>query len=356
MGSERIIEIAGIKLAIDDDLDERVRVAMESGNYEAQELRALAAILRPSDIVLELGTGIGFLSAYCATRIGSDRVFSFEANPDLKGRIHATYELNGVCPRSEICLLTDREGEQDFYTHHAFWSSSTIADHGAKRVVRVKTRPLNDEIRRINPTILIMDIEGGEYDLVQFMDLHNVSRVVAEIHERKLGREKADWIVGRFHEAGFCIDKALSEWEVCCFQRHDDSETDGHVSLEDFFEGKWRIANHWAAACFEALRTLLPPGSRYALLDNDQWGSLQVVPHRTRVPFTEHQGQYWGPPADDATAIQELNRLREEGLQFLILGPSAFWWLDHYAQFAGHLRENHQLVCDTEGFVAYALQ
>jgi FkbM family methyltransferase len=356
MSQERVIEIAGVKIALGEDLDQRVRAAMESGKYEEQETRALAASLRPDDVVLELGTGIGLLSAYCAKRIGSDRVFTFEANPELELRIRSTYRLNGVCPRLEMCMLTDREGERDFYLHKAFWASSASADAGAKRVVRVKTRPLNEQIRRINPTILVMDIEGGEYELMQFIDLHNISRVVAEIHERRLGREKADWMIRKFYEAGFRINRELSGWEICCLDRQLAAETGSHLSLEEFLEGNWRLGNHWTAACFEELSALLPPGCRYALVDDDQWGSLQIVPNCTRVPFTENQGQYWGPPADDAAAMRELARMRAQGLQFLIFGPPAFWWLDFYAQFARHVRDTHRLIRHSERFVAFALR
>ena len=112
-----------------------------------------------------------------------------------------------------------------------------------------------------------------------------------------------------------------------------------------------------AGKCFEALTALLLTGSRYALIDEDQWGSLQIVPGRLRVPFTENQGgEYWGPPPDDAKAIQELERMRDQGLQFIIFGSSGFWWLDHYKRFAEYLRCSHQLVLQDEHLIAFRLR
>lgn len=355
MSGNRITEIAGIKIAVDENHDERVRAALESGTYEEQETRALRGTLRPTDVVLELGTGIGLLSAYCAKRIGSERIFTFEANPDLEPFIRETYRLNDVHPQLELAMLTDRDGEQEFYVNRAFWASSTTADAGAKRVVRVKTRSLNEQIRRINPSVLIMDIEGAEYDLLQFIDLHNVTRFVGEFHERKLGREKVDWMIRKLYAAGFRINRDLSEWEIACLERAPAANAGSHLSLDEFLTGKWRLANHWTTACFEKLSALLPPGCRYSLVDEDQWGSLQILPNRTRVPFVENDGQYWGPPADDETATRELARMRTAGLQFLVFGPPAFWWLDFYADFARHLRETHQLIQSSEQFVAFAL-
>jgi hypothetical protein len=46
-------------------------------------------------------------------------------------------------------------------------------------------------------------------------------------------------------------------------------------------------------------------------------------------------------PADGAEAIAELERLREQGAEYLVLPPTASWWLDHYADFAKHLRTRH---------------
>ncbi len=356
MTAKTLIEIAGVKIELDDTIDATVRAAMVSGRYEAQELRALAGALRPGDVVLELGSGIGLLSAWCAQRVGGDRVHTFEANPGLEGHLRRTYELNAVQPRLQIGMLAEREGEQDFYVHDAFWASSAQADARARRVVRVPTHALNEVIRRVDPSLLVMDIEGGEFPLMQFVDLHHVTRVVAEIHERLLGREKTDWMMRRFHDWGFAIRRDLSEWEVCCLERGPDAAVDRHLGLPEFLEGPWRLGSHWAASCFETLLALLPPGCRWALVDEDQGDVLQVLPRRTRMPFTEREGRYWGPPEDDVAALQELARQRAAGLQFLVFAAPSFWWLEHYAAFARHLREHHRLMAEDGRLVAFDLR
>jgi GT2 family glycosyltransferase len=49
-------------------------------------------------------------------------------------------------------------------------------------------------------------------------------------------------------------------------------------------------------------------------------------------------GEYAGHhPADSEAAIAELERLREEGAEYLILPAPSAWWLDHYDGFAWHL-------------------
>jgi hypothetical protein len=44
--------------------------------------------------------------------------------------------------------------------------------------------------------------------------------------------------------------------------------------------------------------------------------------------------------------VQELERLRGRGGQFLIVPPTGFWWLEHYAEFAEYLRSRCRIVLE----------
>jgi GT2 family glycosyltransferase len=57
----------------------------------------------------------------------------------------------------------------------------------------------------------------------------------------------------------------------------------------------------------------------------------------------EGDGTYLGyHPHDSAQAIGHLETLRREGAQFLLLPPTAYWWLDHYRNFALHLEQRYR--------------
>ncbi|HKB41556.1 MAG TPA: glycosyltransferase family 2 protein, partial [Gemmataceae bacterium] len=76
--------------------------------------------------------------------------------------------------------------------------------------------------------------------------------------------------------------------------------------------GGWR-ANSWWHQIDRALRgitSLVGPGDAFILVDQDSWGAGPVLGGRRRIPFLERGGGDWGEPADDATAIRELERLR----------------------------------------------
>ena len=49
-------------------------------------------------------------------------------------------------------------------------------------------------------------------------------------------------------------------------------------------------------------------------------------------------------PLDSDDAIAGLEHLRQRGADFFVLPSTAFWWLDHYPAFAGHLTDRYRLA------------
>jgi len=103
----------------------------------------------------------------------------------------------------------------------------------------------------------------------------------------------------------------------------------------------------------EAIEKLLPRNQSFVLVDEEHLRSS--LPHTRARPFLENAGQYWGPPPDDATAIGELERLRGEGAGYIVFIWTTFWWLKHYAQFAGHLRAKYRPVREDQLLVVFDL-
>jgi len=76
---------------------------------------------------------------------------------------------------------------------------------------------------------------------------------------------------------------------------------------------------------------------------------------RRALPFPERNGVFRGNPVDDATAIAELGRMREQGSRFIVFDRSAHWWLDHYRGFARHLRSSHVCVLESPRLMIFEL-
>ena len=120
--------------------------------YENSELEIVRSQLTSADTVMELGTGLGLISTFCAKRIPSDRVFTFEANPALEPHIRRTYRLNRVRPRLEMCLVGSRNGRRAFHVHDDFWASTTVSFYSRTKTIIVPVTSFNDEVRPIQPT------------------------------------------------------------------------------------------------------------------------------------------------------------------------------------------------------------
>src|ERR1700722_20260570 len=71
---------------------------IDNGEYESGEINIIKKTLTKDDKVLELCTGLGFISAYCSKKIGGENVYTFEAIPYLETSIKELYKKNNVSP------------------------------------------------------------------------------------------------------------------------------------------------------------------------------------------------------------------------------------------------------------------
>jgi SAM-dependent methyltransferase len=97
------------------------------------------------------------------------------------------------------------------------------------------------------------------------------------------------------------------------------------------------------------------PLGEVILVDDAQLGISNIEDRRV-LPFLEGGGDYWGPPADDATAIRELERMRQEGAAAIAFAATSFWWLDYFAGFARHLRTRYATPLENERLVVFDLR
>lgn len=103
------------------------------------------------------------------------------------------------------------------------------------------------------------------------------------------------------------------------------------------------------------LRRVVSDGATLILVDDAQWGRVRDLSVYRVLPFLERDSAYWGPPADDATAWRELERMRAGGATHLVFAWPSFWWLQQYAGFARRLRETFPCVIETPELVVFAL-
>lgn len=87
---------------------------------------------------------------------------------------------------------------------------------------------------------------------------------------------------------------------------------------------------------------VVPAGSSLLVVSRGDRALLELAGRRARHFPQNGEGGYLGHhPADSDDAVERLESLRSAGADYLVLPSTAYWWLDHYAGFATHLRSRY---------------
>lgn len=181
----------GVKVAIDPMIiSGQLLDYINSGRYEREEAILIGDIVQPGERILEIGGGLGYLSALAMNTGRVGELVSYEANPKLVPIIRETWKLNGnrgEC-RNAVITNTSSGNKVDFYLRRDFWASSLSPEpYGYDEVVHVETVNFQELLDDFKPTMIICDIEGGEGQLFDGTRLDGVKRVFMEVHQNVLG-------------------------------------------------------------------------------------------------------------------------------------------------------------------------
>ena len=119
--------------------------------------------------------------------------------------------------------------------------------------------------------------------------------------------------------------------------------------LEDFRKS-YSVVSQPGASKKKLASQILPyiePGEHFFLIDGEIWVEEDIA-GRHAHPFPENQGEYWGLPSDNQTAIRELDKMTHKAISLIVFTRAAFWWFDFYTQFYQHLRKSSRCILHNE--------
>jgi FkbM family methyltransferase len=214
------VEIGSVHIPVKDEFSSKIHADLCFGHYEASEVRMVSGKIKADDVVLEFGGGLGLVSTLCAKRIGSERVYCYEANPAMIPVIQDTCKANGVSPSLSQGLLGTADGVAELFVGEHFYAASGVSSSSsAAKKIQVPSFAINTVIRRLHPTFLIMDIDGGELELAPAMDFSGIRKVIIELHPGTIGDDGVRWVRHCLTAAGFSVDAGISEEKIIFLEK-----------------------------------------------------------------------------------------------------------------------------------------
>lgn len=218
-----IVELNGVRILIDPAyMSKHVQQLVRSGRLSQPEARLMAKLVEPEDRFVELGGGIGYTSALVARQGKAASIVTFEANPQLIPVIQSNHALNGVAATAvNAVVLPEKKTETVPFAVRRHFNRSALArpERARRHVVEVPVMSFAEMIAKFAPTMLMVDIEGGEDALFQNVDLPGVRKVLVEVHKAHIGDAGIRRLFRFFSERGFRIDPAGSAGQVLLFRR-----------------------------------------------------------------------------------------------------------------------------------------
>jgi len=183
----RQIKAKNIKALIRDGTSDQFVVKEVIKGNEYRRLK-----LRKSDRVLDFGLNIGMFTIQTALR-GVAEIHSFEPDKDNFYLASKNCELNGLTLGERVHLYNAAVVGND--DKQRPFSVNVKKNKGAHSLVHKKGRDtvmvdavnINDIIRKVKPTVIKMDIEGGEYECLPLIeDWTGVREFIMEFHHAHL--------------------------------------------------------------------------------------------------------------------------------------------------------------------------
>jgi FkbM family methyltransferase len=169
----------------------------------------MARLLRAGDCVIDIGANVGYFSALCAQRVGSEgRVHAIEASPMLIERLRqCVAEVDDGPIRIHHLAAWKSSGMISFNVASNSGWSALIENDTFETAAKVQVRAINldefvqrEEIQRLR--VLKLDIEGAEIDALigapKLLMRGQVDNILIEVEPNRLkafghtGQELAD--------------------------------------------------------------------------------------------------------------------------------------------------------------------
>ena len=201
----------------------RVRGRIKRGVFEDQMVQPARALVQEGDRVLELGSGIGYVTASILKSCAPASYVCFDGNAEVLVYAEAFLATNGFMDVTlRHGVLGQRKGRRAFYCRRPFLRSSLF--EAPQRSVERCVVPMHNAkhtFAEIKPNVLICDIEGQEGTVLDLPDLSGLERALIRLNPDISGDSNVARVFAAMARGGLVYDAALSKGLTVAFRRLD---------------------------------------------------------------------------------------------------------------------------------------
>jgi len=185
--------------------------ALLAGDYEVPERLAIKGVARPGDRVVDIGACMGVVSLTAARIVGADRVVAFEPNPAAAAVAAENFTINQLPVKLENAAVGASGGVAKLAVGRSSWLGASLGG-GHKDSIEVPVRSIGDVIAQYDPTILVLDAEGMEVEILPACPMQGLRAVVAELHLSSVAPDLIEGLRRTLSDHGFHRDERLSQF------------------------------------------------------------------------------------------------------------------------------------------------
>lgn len=225
MPSKQVISYKGLRVPLNrSGMNAEIVRAMLRNYYEDPEIKGIVRVVKAGDRVLELGAGLGIVTALAArAAMPEGRVLSFEANSEVLEDTASFLKEHDIANAKleHAVLVPGNEARRDFHLASSFAVGSLLQGSGrrVREIISVPAVSISSVFAEFRPDILVCDIEGGEAELIPAMDASGLRAVVIELHPDRLKEVEISKIYKHLQSFGLEPDPVSPGGTVVIFSR-----------------------------------------------------------------------------------------------------------------------------------------